>query len=195
MTENPFKVGQVWYYPYRKTLYTIAALIDPPMTVGTFEAQTTTNNFLSSEDVEDGTIVLSQDVDETEDSQRPEVVVHYYVPPEERVTYAKPEDTSKSPYHYSMEETEEVVQDPFAEQVWAVLDRIGNLLIEKNEAYGNSALDPIRIFSKADTLEQLRVRIDDKLNRLAKGREYPSEDTVDDLLGYLVLYKIGERNG
>lgn len=85
-------------------------------------------------------------------------------------------------------------ENPFTEQVWAVLDRIGNLLIEKNEAYGNSALNPIRIFSKADTLEQLRVRIDDKLNRLAKGHEYPSEDTVDDLLGYLVLYKIGERN-
>jgi hypothetical protein len=79
----------------------------------------------------------------------------------------------------------------FAEDVWRVLDTIGNTLIEKNKAYGNSALNPVRIFSKADPTEQLRVRVDDKLSRLARGDD-AGEDTVLDLCGYLVLLRIAE---
>lgn len=78
----------------------------------------------------------------------------------------------------------------FEDQVRTTLEKIGDLLIEKNKAYGNSALDPVRIFSKSDATEQLRVRIDDKLSRCARGSEYPGDDTVTDLLGYLVLLKI-----
>jgi hypothetical protein len=79
----------------------------------------------------------------------------------------------------------------FAEDVWRVLDTIGNTLISKNQAYGDSALNPVRIFSKADPTEQLRVRVDDKLSRLARGDD-AGEDTVHDLIGYLVLLKIAE---
>jgi hypothetical protein len=71
-------------------------------------------------------------------------------------------------------------------------DAIAQMLIEKNAAYGNSALDPVRIFSKAPTEEQLRVRIDDKLSRLARGSA-AGEDVVGDLLGYLVLLKIAQK--
>ena len=47
--------------------------------------------------------------------------------------------------------------------------RLEAMLLAKNEAYGNSAIDPLRIFSRADPVEQIRVRIDDKLSRLARG--------------------------
>ena len=67
------------------------------------------------------------------------------------------------------------------------------MLIEKNIAYGDSALDPVRIFSKADPAEQLRVRIDDKLSRLMKGTEYVGDNDIDDLIGYLVLLKIAKE--
>lgn len=67
---------------------------------------------------------------------------------------------------------------------------IGEMLKEKNKSYGNAALEPIRIFSKADALEQLKVRIDDKLSRISKGNEFIGDDTIKDLIGYLVLYKI-----
>jgi hypothetical protein len=66
------------------------------------------------------------------------------------------------------------------------------MLINKNRSYGNSALDPIRIFSKAGPREQLHVRIDDKLNRLMKGTDYPGDNDIDDLIGYLVLLKIAK---
>ena len=81
--------------------------------------------------------------------------------------------------------------DPaFEHQAERVTTELRNMLIAKNQAYGNSALDPVRIFSKATAEEQLLIRLDDKLSRLARGHEYPGDDTIDDLLGYLVLYKI-----
>jgi hypothetical protein len=67
-----------------------------------------------------------------------------------------------------------------------------DLLIAKNKAYGNAALDPVRIFSKADPEEQLQVRIDDKLSRLARGHD-AGEDVILDLLGYLILLRIARR--
>jgi hypothetical protein len=73
-----------------------------------------------------------------------------------------------------------------------VCNQIKELLLEKNRKYGDSALDPSRIFSKADAIEQLLVRIDDKLNRIQKGAGLlaTDEDIIQDLIGYLVLLKI-----
>lgn len=82
----------------------------------------------------------------------------------------------------------------FEDKVRATLEALGDMLIEKNKAYGDSALNPVRIFSKADPVEQIMVRIDDKLSRLSRGSEYAGDDTVTDLLGYLVLLKIA-RDG
>ena len=78
-----------------------------------------------------------------------------------------------------------------------VCNQIKELLLEKNRKYGDSALTPSRIFSKADSIEQLLVRIDDKLNRIQKGAGLlaTDEDIIQDLIGYLVLLKIAiERN-
>jgi hypothetical protein len=74
-----------------------------------------------------------------------------------------------------------------------ICDEISDFLIAKNNAYGNSAIEPIRIFSSASTEEQLFVRIDDKLSRIMRGKEYPGDDTIDDLLGYLILLKVYKR--
>ena len=63
-----------------------------------------------------------------------------------------------------------------------------DLLKEKNEAYGNSALKPAKIFSQLDATESLCSRIDDKLMRIKnKGIYDATEDTVKDLVGYLML--------
>lgn len=72
------------------------------------------------------------------------------------------------------------------------VDDVIELLRTKNQAYGNSALSPLRIWASADAMEQIRVRIDDKLSRLARGdrTELVPEDTVKDLVGYLVLLDI-----
>jgi hypothetical protein len=82
---------------------------------------------------------------------------------------------------------------PSGKYIWAVCHGIAKMLIDKNIAYGDSALDPVRIFSKADPVEQLRVRIDDKLSRLMKGTDYVGDNDIDDLIGYLVLLKIAKE--
>ena len=73
-----------------------------------------------------------------------------------------------------------------------VCDKVKNLLLEKNLKYGDSALNPIRIMSQASNVEQILVRIDDKLNRLKQGQNllFDDEDVIMDLIGYYVLLKI-----
>jgi hypothetical protein len=79
----------------------------------------------------------------------------------------------------------------FAVQVGVVLDEIRDLLIAKNQKYGNSALEPLGVFSQLSAKEGLLVRIDDKLKRIKNGSlERDDEDVVNDLIGYLVLLKI-----
>jgi len=66
-----------------------------------------------------------------------------------------------------------------------------DLLIRKNRDDGDSALHPIRVFSKADPVDVLKVRIDDKLSRIAShGEKHFAEDTLLDLVGYLILLMI-----
>ncbi len=74
------------------------------------------------------------------------------------------------------------------------LQEIREMLLAKNQAYGDSALAPVRVFSRADPVEQLRVRLDDKLSRLARGSD-AGEDVVADLIGYLFLLRIAMRRG
>lgn len=78
-------------------------------------------------------------------------------------------------------------------KISGICDDIKELLIHKNRKYGNSALKPCRVFSKSSPVEQLLVRIDDKLNRIMQGAGLLAndEDVVNDLIGYLVLLKIG----
>ena len=78
-------------------------------------------------------------------------------------------------------------------EIAAICEDVKELLLYKNKKYGNSALEPARIFSKASAVEQLLVRIDDKLNRIQKGAGLigEDEDVIMDLIGYLVLLKIG----
>ena len=86
-----------------------------------------------------------------------------------------------------------VTEESFEYQVREEAEEIVKLLLQKNAAYGNSALDPVRIFSKANTVEQIHVRIDDKLSRLKRGAA-AGEDVVQDLLGYLILLRIAMRS-
>lgn len=81
-----------------------------------------------------------------------------------------------------------------ADLIAATCDELKAMLLAKNTAYGDSALDPVRIFSKCSSEEQLLVRIDDKLSRVARGRS-AGEDVINDLIGYLILLKIARKNG
>jgi chromosome condensin MukBEF complex kleisin-like MukF subunit len=79
-----------------------------------------------------------------------------------------------------------------AERISIVCDEVKAMLLQKNAAYGDSALQPLRVFSRADAQEQLLVRIDDKLSRIARGHEFENDDTVLDLIGYLILLRVAQ---
>ena len=72
-----------------------------------------------------------------------------------------------------------------------VCDQVKDLLLQKNLKYGDSALNPIRVMSKSGPIEQILVRIDDKLNRIKQGNILmDDEDVVLDLIGYFILLKV-----
>ena len=74
-------------------------------------------------------------------------------------------------------------------------NEIRDLLISKNKDYGDSAIKPDNIFSKLDSAQAICARIDDKLSRIKNvGLDDKTEDTLDDLIGYLVLLKIARSN-
>lgn len=82
----------------------------------------------------------------------------------------------------------------FDYDVSEVLIEIKDLLISKNQKYGNSALEPLGVFSQLSPEEGLFVRIDDKLKRIKNGSlKKDDEDVIKDLIGYLVLLKILTR--
>lgn len=78
-------------------------------------------------------------------------------------------------------------------QIVQVCDDIKDMLLEKNRKYGDSAINPVRCFSKASPSEQLLVRLDDKLSRIRNAQTDDDEDPINDLIGYLILLKIAKQ--
>lgn len=80
------------------------------------------------------------------------------------------------------------------EKIQAVGQEVIDLLIEKNKSYGDSALEPANIFANGSATENLCSRIDDKLMRIkTQGLDGYGEDNVKDLIGYLFLLMIAQR--
>ena len=81
------------------------------------------------------------------------------------------------------------------DKIRKTVKEVSDLLIQKNKQYGDSAMNPTRIFAKGSAEDLIRVRIDDKLNRLLQGDNSieRDEDVILDLIGYLVLLLIAIR--
>jgi hypothetical protein len=78
-------------------------------------------------------------------------------------------------------------------QIYEICNEIAEFLVEKNNKYGNSVLEPVRIFSKSSIEEQVAVRMDDKLSRIANRQDNEDEDPYADLIGYLILDQVRRR--
>jgi len=82
-----------------------------------------------------------------------------------------------------MKDTEQLIEE--------MCDSMKELLLQKNRNYGDSATNPSNVFSKGSPVESICARIDDKLMRIQnKGINDKTEDTVSDLIGYLILLKV-----
>lgn len=71
-------------------------------------------------------------------------------------------------------------------QIAEVMDAMKDLLLYKNEKYGNSALEPNNVFYKGSAQNSILIRLDDKLGRVKNSKEIRTND-VCDLIGYLAL--------
>jgi hypothetical protein len=82
------------------------------------------------------------------------------------------------------------------DKIRSTINEIEQLLISKNEQYGDSVMEPIGIFAQGEASDLIRVRIDDKLSRLVRGNDSieDDEDIVQDLIGYLILLLISMRD-
>lgn len=67
-----------------------------------------------------------------------------------------------------------------------VFNSVHDLLQYKNNKYGNSATEPIGVFSKATADTGLLQRLDDKIARIKNSPDLRKND-VADVIGYLVL--------
>jgi len=69
------------------------------------------------------------------------------------------------------------------------------LLLRKNDAYGDAALQPLGVFSSCKSSEGIKIRLDDKLKRIANaGLVKDTEDTLIDIAGYIILLMIAKDN-
>tara|TARA_R110002167_G_scaffold224191_1_gene429595 strand:+ start:3446 stop:3700 length:255 start_codon:yes stop_codon:yes gene_type:complete len=76
------------------------------------------------------------------------------------------------------------------EKIIKELETIQKELIQKNIDYGDSLQNPLGVFQQ-DKLQGILGRIDDKLNRIKTvGLNDKTEDTIGDLIGYLIHLKI-----
>lgn len=72
------------------------------------------------------------------------------------------------------------------EKIDILFDNFKNFLKEKNKRYGDSAISPIKVFSKSDSGDNILNRCDEKLARIRNSPELRKND-ICDLMGYLVL--------
>jgi hypothetical protein len=84
---------------------------------------------------------------------------------------------------------ERVFSTPTFKPIIKVIGGLSLFLAVKNMKYGNSAIEPKRIFSKASAEEQILVRLDDKMSRLMESKDNGlAKNDVTDIIGYLILY-------
>lgn len=79
---------------------------------------------------------------------------------------------------------------PTAMQIILECEEIKDLLLTKNAAYGDAVHAPGELFD-IDPVIAIKARINDKVKRiLNKGINSDTEDTLQDLIGYLIHLRI-----
>lgn len=86
-------------------------------------------------------------------------------------------------------------QIAFQADLQQVLYRLREMLVDKNQKYGDAALNPDQTFSTASPVELINVRMDDKLSRIRNRATNEDEDPEWDLIGYLILKQIAMLRG
>ena len=87
-------------------------------------------------------------------------------------------------------------KDPYGEvptqqKIREIMDAMKDLLLYKNQKYGDSAINPRKIFYKGDATSSIQIRLDDKIGRIESNPD-PTQrvNDVADIVGYGILLLI-----
>ena len=77
------------------------------------------------------------------------------------------------------------------QKITEITDAMRELLLYKNQKYGDSALNPKQIFYKGNATSSILIRLDDKLGRIMANTDVtPRINDVADIIGYCTLLLI-----
>ena len=86
---------------------------------------------------------------------------------------------------YNAEDFEDT---PTQQKIKDILSGMTDLLLYKNRKYGDSAINPKKIFYKGDSTNSILIRLDDKIGRvMSNTEEKPRVNDVADIIGYCTL--------
>ena len=73
-------------------------------------------------------------------------------------------------------------------RITEVMNSVRDLVLYKNQKYGDSAINPQHIFYKGDACNSILIRLDDKLGRVMNNTSAePRVNDVCDIIGYCAL--------
>ena len=74
------------------------------------------------------------------------------------------------------------------QRITEITEAMRDLLLYKNQKYGDSALNPKQIFYKGEATDSIMIRLDDKLGRIMANTDTtPRINDVADIIGYCTL--------
>ena len=77
------------------------------------------------------------------------------------------------------------------QKIHEIMGAMKDLLLYKNQKYGDSAINPKKIFYKGDSTNSILIRLDDKIGRVkANPDDTPRVNDVCDIIGYCTLLLI-----
>jgi hypothetical protein len=80
---------------------------------------------------------------------------------------------------------------PTQQKIHELMGAMKDLLLYKNQKYGDSAINPKKIFYKGDSTNSILIRLDDKIGRVTSNtEEKPRVNDVCDIIGYCTLLLI-----
>ena len=83
---------------------------------------------------------------------------------------------------------EDFEDTPTQQKIKDILSGMTDLILYKNRKYGDSAINPKKIFYKGDSTNSILIRLDDKIGRVKSNtEEKPRVNDVADIIGYCTL--------
>ena len=123
-------------------------------------------------------------------------VTHIAIPEVKKMEPSPPEERDHVflSMEYMSKHRDDIMLTDSQKRISEIIGAMKDLLLYKNQKYGDSALKPICIFTKhiktADTsTASILVRLDDKLSRV-KNADVLRKNDISDIIGYCTLLLI-----